>query len=382
MTNEQKLVNQHVTDEVSPVLAPVGRRGFLRITAAGAGLATLGSGLLSACGGGGSDAVTEAAMSVESPNCTPTTWNLTAGQTNVVGTVTVSNDNENLYITYQLNQAGCTLCTLHAWVGTTLANVPSNPQGIPVPGQFPYKANESCASLTSYTFSIPLNKLLIQDISQSCNEVLFVFAHAEVICNGEKETAFGGDVGVNIKDKGRWYYYGSYILCCDEDVPPETKCETAFAKGGYVFTTDLKSNPEKLPSLKLSRNRWGWAINLSQTGNTTYSIWSGAGLNRTTDNPTATLVGTLVVTWDGAQVTVEYVLKDQCGLKEIHIYAADAAPATVAPGQYGFTKYFLESDELPGSFSTTLPLADTNEPQGVWLIAHAVVCCECQCTPS
>ncbi len=48
-----------------PNATPEGRRGFLRVAAASAGLATLGSGLLSACGGGGDEptAATSGGMS-------------------------------------------------------------------------------------------------------------------------------------------------------------------------------------------------------------------------------------------------------------------------------------------------------------------------------
>ena len=60
----------------------------------------------------------------------------------------------------------------------------------------------------------------------------------------------------------RWYYYAEYtVACCDTPPPPPTvKYGTAFAKGGYVFVTEKKANPENLPSLNLIRNRWGWAI--------------------------------------------------------------------------------------------------------------------------
>ena len=48
--------------------------------------------------------------------CGTTTWNLTAGQTSDVGSVTVSNDTDNLYVKYDLDYPGATFGTLHLWV--------------------------------------------------------------------------------------------------------------------------------------------------------------------------------------------------------------------------------------------------------------------------
>jgi len=55
---------------------------------------------------------------------------------------------------------------------------------------------------------------------------------------------------------------------------------------------------------------------------------------------------------------------------ELHLYAGDYKPTTVAPGQYGNLASF---DPNSTQYTFTVPLADTNG-DGVWLIAHAVVC--------
>jgi hypothetical protein len=65
--------------------------------------------------------------------CEPTVWDLTAGQHIVVGTVTVNNDVNNVYVTYELDYSGACFGTLHAWVGDDLADVPSNKK------EFPYQ---------------------------------------------------------------------------------------------------------------------------------------------------------------------------------------------------------------------------------------------------
>jgi hypothetical protein len=303
------------------------------------------------------------ATSVFAAACGTTTWNLIAGQTNDVGSVTVENDTSYLYVTYKLDEPGATFGTLHLWVGNDLVNVPSNPQGTPVPGQFPYKPDAS--GLTEYTFKILLTELGIQDVTKACVPTplqLYVVAHAEVNIDGEHETAFGGD---QTGSGPRWWFYAKYSVCCS--TPPVIRiCETAFAKGGWVFTTDAKSNPESLPSLRLIKNRWGWAINLSTSSTSYYDIWAGAGLNRTSSG---TLVGRLKIVWDGEFATVTYELADGADMKELHVYASPDKPTTVAPGQYGFTQYF---DPPVDSFSEVFYLP--NDGDGVWVIAHAVTC--------
>jgi hypothetical protein len=260
--------------------------------------------------------VTAAAAPGLAQTCGTTTWNLIAGQTIDVGSVTVSNDATNLYVTYKLDYPGAYFGTLHLWAGSDLTNVPSNPQGTPIPGQFPYHYTPPNQTTTEYTFSIPLASLGIQDVTTVCGLRLFVVTHAEVNnVNGNNETAFGGD---KPGTGPRWWFYGEYFICCDFGPPPIGECKTAFGKGGWVFTTDAKSNPENLPSLRLIRNRWGWAINLSAPGTTTYDIWAGAGLN---DIANGTKVGTLTVEWDGSFAKVTYTLSSGFVMKEVHIYA-------------------------------------------------------------
>ena len=130
-------------------------------------------------------------------SCVPTVWQLTAGQTIPVGAVIVTNDRENIYVRYLLDNQAPTACfgTLHLWGGTNLADVPSNPQGVPVPGQYPYSFDAS--GLRDYTFTIPIADRL----EPACNAALslYIVSHAEVdldcdpATTGDQETAFGGD---------------------------------------------------------------------------------------------------------------------------------------------------------------------------------------------
>lgn len=360
-------------DELEPVLR---RRRFLHLAAAGgAGLLASG-GLLTGCGPGEAGTEGRAQASSTGQACGMTTWSLTMGRTTVVGTVTVSNDATSLFVTYAIDSAkfpDCTFGTLHAWVGNDLAHVPANPQGTPVPGHFPYAVDASGS--TSHTLTIPLTSLSIVDAAQSCELSLSVVTHAEVNrtqAGGTvtHETAFGGAIA---GAGARWWFYDAYALCCEFGTPTVETCTTAFAKGGYVFTTDDNSNPEGLLSLALTRNRWGWAINLTAPATTNYEIWAGAGLNNTANG---TLVGTLTVDWDGTGTiaTVTYTMTGGCTIKEAHLYAGDAQPTTIAPGQYGHLATF--DPKVSTCTFNNVPLVDT-DGDGVWLIAHAVVCCKC-----
>ena len=298
-------------------------------------------------------------------------YSLIAGQTDTVGTVHIRNDGTNFYITYTLTSPGCSFGTLQIWLGNDISNVPATPQGVPIPGQFCQADPNFCfdaTGLTTYTFIIPASSIGIIDVNQVCNLAMYVFTHAEVNCGGSTETAWGGNNGVNVGTPGRWYFYGDYNICCNNGQPPVQTCNTAFAKGGWVWTTNRKSNPENLPSLNLTNNRWGWAINLTSTGSTTYDIWAGAGLNNTSKGK---LVGSLTVVWDGANATVTYNMVSGYTMSEVHLYAGDDRPTTFAPGQYGNLTSF---DPGVSTYIFNVPLSDINGVDGVWLIAHAVVC--------
>jgi hypothetical protein len=295
---------------------------------------------------------------------------LIAGQHDTIGTLTVTNDQTNMYVTYTLTGTTCTeFGTLHLWIGSDLLLVPSNPQGIPVPGSFPYSFDAS--SLGTYTFTIPFSSLGITDINQACGALLYVVAHAEV-CG---ETAFGGN---NQGSGNRWWFYATYNICCDFGPPPVLSCKTAFAKfpktseygTGYVFVGPGKSNPEGYAMLNMIKNRWGWAFympTIPTTGSFTCDIWAGAGLN---DITKGTKVGTLTVEFSSGSFTVTYTLNAGVLVEEYHLLAEFdvAKPLSIAPGQFEFMQYF--DPKTPGPITVTVPVTGTS----VWLIAHAVAC--------
>jgi hypothetical protein len=302
------------------------------------------------------------------PCGTGSTFDLIAGQYTDNGSVTIYNDATKLYVTvYSSNGFDPTKPeNIKMWFGTTLIF-----DDRPAAGQLPFKVTETS---DTHTF-----EFLLSSFALTCGTPIYVIVHADV----PGATAFGG--GTAGSGSAWWYYMQYTIQCCDPQPPPTgfTHNETAFAKGGYVFTTDPKSNPESLQSLRLTKNRWGWAINLPAypVGPVVCDIWAGAGLNKTSNGVKA---GALTVSWDGSQVVATYTMLPGFGMTEVHMYAGDLKPTTCAPGQYGYTESFAEIVPDPdneGQFlvvgmpetvhTFTAPVADTNS-DGIWLIAHAV----------
>ncbi len=304
--------------------------------------------------------------------CGKTTWKLTAGQTHNAGTVTVANDSEYLYIQYKTS-SGWVLRELHAWAGTNKGYLPTAPNGNPIPGQFPYKVDSLPGGTTSYTFVVPLDELLMQDIAKSCPANpprLFVYTHATVFnkTTGKTETAWGGGIQGQTP---RWHFYGSYTLCCPDDQPVLAVCETAFGYGTHVFVKRDKANPEGLPSLRITQSRWGWAFRLTENMSPhSRPLYAGAGGNDVTKG---VLVGNVVIEWDGYVATVTYNLDAPYYLKEVHIYASDRRPTRVAPGRYGFADYF-DADSQTRTYSQTFGVSDKNGDGSIWIIAHSVTC--------
>ena len=102
-----------------------------------------------------------------------------AGQNISAGWIIVSNDKDNLYVTYQSDN-GWSIKEIHLYVGT-IENIPSNNQKVPVPGQFPIKETFS-PTVEMVTYEIPLKEL---------TECPVIVAHAVVVKEEQEETAWG-----------------------------------------------------------------------------------------------------------------------------------------------------------------------------------------------
>ena len=104
----------------------------------------------------------------------------------------------------------------------------------------------------------------------------------------------------------------------------------------------------------------------SVIGNKVFPIYMGTALN---DTEKGIQVGTAIVSYDGNELKVKYDLFDEYLMNEVHVYASDLQPTTIAPGQYGFTEMF---NEPVNEFETIFNIEDA-EDDGIWLILHAVI---------
>ncbi len=133
---------------------------------------------------------------------------LWSGQTINAGSVNVSNDNSNLYVTYSTT-GNWRLRKVHLYVGSCNA-IPVNNAGNPTIGLFPFSQQFSPLT-TSYTFTIPLSS-----ITENC---FCIAAHAELVkigSNGsivQQETGWGGNSLIGGKSWARKFKY------CIQDCP-------------------------------------------------------------------------------------------------------------------------------------------------------------------
>ena len=102
-----------------------------------------------------------------------TTFNLIAGQNTIVGNVTVSNDVENLYVTYT-TMGDWHMTKTHLHVAESLVDIPQNKNSSPTPGKFEYKTDPHEPPVTDFTYTIPLN-------SWEPDTELYIAAHAVVV---------------------------------------------------------------------------------------------------------------------------------------------------------------------------------------------------------
>ena len=143
--------------------------------------------------------------------------NLVAGGDQVVGSVTVTNDSTNIYVTFTTTD-GWSMTETHLHIANeSVDGIPQTKKNNPIPGQFDY-SEEHVPSVTEYIYEIPLTEL---------SGEVFIAAHAvvqkpsvnettgEFEYDGEgnliylEESAWGNDLdflGSN------WAMYSNYTL--------------------------------------------------------------------------------------------------------------------------------------------------------------------------
>lgn len=159
-------------------------------------------------------------------NVQSSSYPIWAGQNINAGNLIISNDADNLYITYSLTD-GWLLRATHLHIASSLNRIPMNRQGIPIPGQFAYKkTHDPLVSEYTYQFSLA-------DLSLNYGDEIFVAAHAEVvkpnISGGfQSETAWGGIIPGG---GPRWWFYAVYTIVPPIDNPnPVFRTETAMLR--------------------------------------------------------------------------------------------------------------------------------------------------------
>ena len=139
--------------------------------------------------------------------CPATEVTLFAGQTMNAGTVSVTNDSNYIYVTYNTAN-GWLLTQTHLYVGDC-ATIPVNNPGNPIPGQFPYNTTHSNA--TTYTYQIPITAIP----AGSCG---CIAAHAVVVKLNtagsvvSTQTGWGNGTQINT-GSGNWGMKFDYCSC-------------------------------------------------------------------------------------------------------------------------------------------------------------------------
>lgn len=171
------------------------------------------------------DLKTAAVIDTTPDICGSFTADLIAGQNINVGTVTVTNDAETLFVTYTTTDDWL-MSEIHLYVGPK-EGAPVNKKGNPQVGHFPTNQTFN-PMINTITYEFPLS--IFQD------DCFIVAAHAVVnkVINEQvvdSQTAWGD--GIRFVDKGNWATYFEYCpqIC---DPTPEENCyesETAWADG-------------------------------------------------------------------------------------------------------------------------------------------------------
>ena len=132
---------------------------------------------------------------------------LVAGQTINAGTVTVTNDDAFIYVTYTTAN-GWMLTQTHLYVGAC-ALIPVNGPGNPMPGQFPYSGTHN--NITTYTYQVPISQIP----AGGCG---CIAAHAVVVklnSSGQvinQQTGWGQGIRIN-PNGGNWGMKFEYCSC-------------------------------------------------------------------------------------------------------------------------------------------------------------------------
>jgi len=114
----------------------------------------------------------EASLKSDANDC-ETVTDLMAGQHHDVGDVIVTNDGDNIYVTYEILEAGWGMMESHLHVAAELSGIPQTKKGNPKIGKFNYKSSHDMA--VKYTYVVP--------ITWPVGSTVAIAAHAVVAYN-------------------------------------------------------------------------------------------------------------------------------------------------------------------------------------------------------
>jgi len=278
---------------------------------------------------------------------------LYAGQDELVGNVDVSNDESNLYVTYNLYEPWV-MTEAHLSVGNTSADIPQNKGNNPTPGQFEYKESFD-SGVSTYTFVISLDDIPNDgDIAIAAHAVVEIIEEVYTeeegtITETREETAWGAGSDF---DGDNWAMYFEYILGTGEIMIAETEIreETAWGNG-----SDFDG-----------RN---WAMYFEYSlGGSDVSVDLYAGQH--------TVMGNVTVSNDGTNLTVTYNLDESWMMTEAHLSVGNTSvdipqmEGNPTPGQFEYKESF---DEGVSTYTFEIPLEDIPNDGDIVIAAHAAV---------
>lgn len=139
--------------------------------------------------------------------CEPQVVDINAGQHILSGNVTIGNNADFLYVTYNANESW-NFKELHLYVGP-LSGVPTR-NGNPIPGRFPYKVSFNTLN-QSYTFEIPMSNVV-----RDQNGCFVVAAHSAMVktnAGGSIIQSETGWAGYNDFPGNNWGRFFDYCAC-------------------------------------------------------------------------------------------------------------------------------------------------------------------------
>ena len=169
-------------------------------------------------------------------------FTLYAGQTINVGTISVYNDSENLYVKYNTTD-GWLLNKTHLAIATSLENIPQTKKNNPIPGLFPYKSTH--ASVTEHVYVINL-----EEAGYTVDTELYIAAQADVSLMDDygyiiqEETAWGN--GITFSGENWATYFNYMVQPCggvtfNEGIDILEVTEEITPNGGTLLVSDPSS---------------------------------------------------------------------------------------------------------------------------------------------